>query len=314
MNNPKKTVICSIYEKDYEYGLAALINSVISCGFKGEIAVAYKTKLPFWVRQLKNASGYNIYELNGIKISFIKIDYHLHLRYYKSSFILDLLKEGTTEKVYYFDPDITVLGDWQFFEDWLDYGVSLCIDQSYPIMPFSHPIKRKWMEIFEQGLNITPLYKNDYYINSGFIGIKSTHQPLIELWQNFIDYLNNNGHNLKDWKSTQVVYKGRKRLNTFGGDQDILNAALMFSEVEISVIGQEGMGFIPAGYLMYHNTGIKTWNKFFIKNFIKNGNKFSEVDQSYFLNSYSPINLYNKKQRALKAIDISLVKLLQRIF
>ena len=40
------SVICTLFEGHYHYGLAAFINSVLRYNFKGCIYVGYKGKLP----------------------------------------------------------------------------------------------------------------------------------------------------------------------------------------------------------------------------------------------------------------------------
>ena len=46
------SVVCTLFEGNYEFGVASLINSLYVNGFKGSIFVGFKGDLPFWVNNL----------------------------------------------------------------------------------------------------------------------------------------------------------------------------------------------------------------------------------------------------------------------
>ncbi len=308
-------VVCTNYEGDYDYGVGALINSLFSIGYEGKVVVLYGDFPPFWQEQLiKKNDKYVIAEDVNIEILFRKIESEIHLCYYKPFMIYGLMKEFLDHKIYYFDPDITVLGDWKFFENWVDCGVAMCLDQCYPIMPINHPFKKDYRDLFQK-LNHELVNPNDYYVNSGFIGVGPNHITLIKIWMDFTNYLSETGHDLVGVMVPSVQkYRNIKRLNTICGDQDILNAALLYTKLPLSILGQEGMGFIPAGFTMNHAANHpKPWKKNYLKEFLFNGKKFSAMDQSFLNHISSPINLYSKRKRILININKNITKLLQRI-
>ncbi|WP_423149081.1 hypothetical protein [Rubrolithibacter danxiaensis] len=314
--NKNRSIAFTLFEGDYEYGVGVWINSLIDNAFVGRIVVGYRNALPFWINQLeKNEDNYySIKRFSEIQLEFRRIDFNHHLRYYKPFLFEELLEEYPDANIYYFDPDITVIGDWQFFEEWIEYGVCLCLDDCYSIMPFSHPHKQKWLKLFPvnpENIN----YRYDYYINSGFVGANKNHESLIKEWKKFILHLISHSHNLKKFGPTQGRFKKSIRLEDIGGDQDILNAVLCANKTEVSLIGREGMGFIPGEYLMMHNTGIKTWRKNFLKEFIRKGIRVSSSDKSYLHYSFCPINIYpNRWTFRSKNLNKNLTLLLQRVF
>ncbi|KHJ36981.1 hypothetical protein PBAC_28260 [Pedobacter glucosidilyticus] len=309
------TIIFTLFEGFHEYGVGSLINSAIKCGFKGKVVIGYRGPLPFWINQLDNFSNsyYLKTEKEKIEIIFKKIEGKNHLRYYKPSMFESLFHEFPKSKVFYFDPDITLIGDWWYFEQWVDYGVACILDENYPLMPSSHPIKQKWAELLDYSIDSNNPF--NYYINSGFLGCQIRDLNLIQEWNNHILTLQEKGGNLLNFNPVFEKTSTFKRLNSFMGDQDILNATINKNNLgyKLSIIGPEGMGFIPAGYLMYHNTGKKTWNKNVLKEFLLYGNRISQADQSFLENSSYPINLYSRTKLLKLKLTFLITKIIQRV-
>lgn len=312
----RESIVCTNYDGHYEYGAGALINSLVSVNFIGKIIILYGDKLPFWENQLlKEDSEYAISGFPYIKILLRKVETDIHLAYNKPYMIHALMEEFPESNLFYFDPDITVIGDWTFYENWVNCGVALCLDECYPIMPFHHPFKKDYQTLFGS-LGYDLVNPNDYYINSGFIGVNPGHKSLIKCWMDFTQHLKDEGHYLYGLMEPSVKkYHASKRLNTICGDQDIINAALLYTKLPLSIMGQEAMGFTPAGFTMNHNTkNPKTWKRNFLKEFIRKGIDFTPKDQAFLNNSIAPINLYSRNQRLLINYNKLITKILQRIF
>ena len=47
------SVICTLYEGHYHFGVASLANSLYSNGFRGDIYIGLKGDLPFWAKMAK---------------------------------------------------------------------------------------------------------------------------------------------------------------------------------------------------------------------------------------------------------------------
>lgn len=298
-------IVCTLFEKHYDYGVGVLSNSLAKNGFKGKIVVGYKGRQPFWINQLQQ-TGQNEYQIyNDINILFICLDHiSYHLGYYKSSFILHCLKEfPETETISYFDPDITVQAKWSFFKKWINAGVALATDNCYPFLHLNHPWRTDWKALFPKK-NIISF--PECYLNSGFIGIKKSDREVVELWHDALNSYISAGGNIHAFE--------RNAESGLKGDQDLLNAALMYFPYDrLSIIGQEAMGFIQPSYIMGHAIGgTKPWRRNFIIDLIKKNISPSYAEKLYFTNCLSPIRIFSTTTYKLKLIDLKIASVLNR--
>lgn len=297
--------VCTFYEKHYDFGVAALCNSLSKSGFKGKIIIGYKLNLPFWIRQLKKVEK-SIYILNdNIKLNFICLDeVPYHLGYHKAKFIsycLDNYPEIDT--ISYFDPDITIKAKWNFFKRWINAGVALASDNCYPFLHSNHPWRQDWINLFP---NKTIISYPEFYINSGFIGLKRNDEQLIKIWDKAIEIYKNEGGEIFSFERN--AEEGLK------GDQDLLNAALMYFPADrISVIGREAMGFIQPSYIMGHAiNGVKPWKRSYVYDFLLNNTLPSFAEKLYFDNCTFPIKIFTNFKRKLKIVDLKIASALNR--
>src|SRR5258707_1207637 len=150
-----KSVICTLFERDYHNGLAALTNSLYRNGFRGPIYSGYKGALPAWCSKAKEntqfvwAGSTTLFVAEGIEIYFLPLETEYHLTNYKPDFMLRLLNgpAAGTEAIYYLDPDIVVTAEWSIFDDWIECGVALCEDMNSPL-PENHPRRVGWRNYF----------------------------------------------------------------------------------------------------------------------------------------------------------------------
>ena len=140
------TIICTLFEGHYHFGVAALCNSLVASGFEGRIYAAYRGELPPWARGKTSAAAAQGVELATLTVTptcelvFLSYDPPGHYTNFKPNLIQHLLRQICPEagRIFYFDPDICVRYDWSFFEQWVDGGVALAEDATPP-MPQLHP-------------------------------------------------------------------------------------------------------------------------------------------------------------------------------
>lgn len=299
-------IIVCLFDGEYNLGAAALINSLVKFDFKGLIYLGYRGELPDWVSQLKFIEE-NCYSVsNDITIHFKEVDTSMHLGYYKPYFLKETFeKYKYTNKVYYFDADIVITTSWRFYSNWLQEGASLCLDNSFHFIHHSHPWRREWKELAppnELGFNNT-----NYYFNSGFLGIERESIKLIDRWIRFTEKHQEIGRDINSFDKADYI--------SVKSDQDLLNAAITISpDVEVSIIGTEGMGFtFPASIMAHAIGGFKPWNNSFLIQLVKSGHKPNLADKSFFANCEHPLNIFSPFDFKIKKIDLFIASFFGRI-
>lgn len=295
--------VVTLYEKQYHYGVAALINSLHKHHFDGLVYIGYKGILPEWVSQLEpKENGY--YELNGLSVKFERIDTSMHFGYYKPEALINVLNQyHAVESIYYFDPDIVINTDWIFFKNWTNSGICFCLDNCFSFVHRNHPWRKEWIELNNSTL------KNDidFYVNGGFIGLKRRDKNFLERWIGLTYKYQCNGGDI-----SKYMKDGSRAIKT---DQDILNATITISpDLPLSIIGTEGMGFSQPAYLMSHAvSNIKPWKKNFLKHLIQYGIKPSTSEKDYMIYANYPIAPYSRRSFWLKANNLKLAAALGRV-
>lgn len=300
-------VIVCLYDGEYHLGVAALVNSLVKYNYKGLINIGYRGgALPFWVNQLKSTGDNYFSVTNDIIIHFKEVSSNMHLGYFKPFFIKDTFDSyPTVKKLYYFDADIMVQAPWGLFSRWLDTGVCLCLDSAFHYIHHNHPWRKDWRRLVSGRLNL--LNNTSQYFNSGFLGIGRDSIVLIERWIDVTNqHIKNGGeinHFIKDAHSS------------IKGDQDLLNAVITTSsDIEISVMGKEAMGFSLPATLMLHAIGDwKPWNSSLTLHLFKHGNKPNMADKTFLKKSRYPINIFSPYHYALKKLDLVSASFLGRL-
>ena len=184
------SIICTLFEGDYHYGAAALINSLHFHGFEGEIFIGYRGDIPNWAKASinDNKTGWNNARMldvsDKIKVTFLPLTTTYHLTHYKPYFMLTLLNEVITDVtvLYYFDPDIIIKTEWNFFERWADCGVAVVHEILYNDMPPTHPIRYAWKHLIMSAGK--PVVRDMHsYVNGGFLGLHIRHKAFLETWK-----------------------------------------------------------------------------------------------------------------------------------
>ena len=284
------TAICTLFEGNYHYGVGSLANSLYAHGYRGTIYAGYRGTLPPWALTGKASNrGTDLSPADGLTIRFIPLTTRAHLTNHKPDFMLSLWQDHCpeAEALYYFDPDITVLCRWAFFEQWVQAGVALCADMN-PSMPPSHPLRFAWKE-FYQPRGVTFRRTFDMYFNGGFVGVSRGQMEFLHCWRWLQELMAPEIGGLENVNLHDRTYLFHKT------DQDALNVAAMTSEWPVSPMGQDGMDFQQGGggYVMshaYHSQ--KPWKKNFLRIFLERGWTPSRADRCFFRNVESPIRLY----------------------
>lgn len=295
------TVLLTLYEGHYHYGVAALVNSAIANGFRGTVCLIHRGPLPPWEPALATA------ELHGCRIVFRSIDTPRHLGYEKPFAMLqafDIFPD--CEVVAYADPDILFLGPWSFMDDWMSHGVAYCLDSNYPYLPNEHPWRGKWRQLVHAALH-RDAQSMDTYPNSGFIGIRRSDREFLEDFCAITVEYEKLGGNTSSFQMTD-------RHEAVVGDQDLMAATLMAWRGQRSVLGPDGMGFTGHFFVLSHHIrNPKPWIQCFSANAAK-GAPPSQAADFYLDYANSPIPATGMWTLRMKRLDILLAKLISRIW
>jgi hypothetical protein len=162
--------------------------------------------------------------------------------------------------VIYADPDVVFLAPWEFIREWLDAGVALCVDSSFPFVFNRHPWREAWRRLIWQtnGAESTE-DQSPIYANGGFFGVLRRDIGFLDRWADLTREFEMQGGD-----TTNFPQEGRHR--AIVGDQDLLTASLMLWPGEISVLGPEGMGFNDYFLVLVHDVeSPKPWVRCFLK-------------------------------------------------
>ncbi len=301
--------VCSLFERDYHHGVAALINSLTKAGYCGEIYLGTRDPIPRWLeRSLFRRVGRERYCYGEISLNFIRLETEWHFTNYKPIFI-DYLFDTyrSVRRIYYFDPDIFVRASWIFFTRWGDRGIALCEDVNSPLSR-SHPKRYDWKDMFPE-LELGDRMGNAY-INAGFIGISREYRTLLEVWRRVIVKAQTVVGGVDKWYTTSKL-NAESPFSAF--DQDALNIALMCCPYPMSIIGREGMDFQPGGYVMSHAVGsAKPWRNRFALRALR-GLGLSPSDRAYVANIAGPVASRNLAARAAIKVDFNLARIIKAL-
>jgi len=312
----KKTAVCTLFEGDYHHGVAALINSLYANGFNGCFYAGYKGKLPTWVterlnqhneRNNKNAS----FQLdNGMQVFFIELFPNMHFTNFKPFFLQQVWNEENTDitKIFYFDPDIVIRCKWDFFENWVGFGVALVHEITSNDMPLTSPIRKMWEQIIlEEGDKI---HNNIHsYINAGFFGLSKENSSFLDKYIKYIEV------GIHRFKMNQHLFVFSHRSEPFfARDQDALNIAATCSDVPLSELGPEGMDFIYGGFVMSHATfRPKPWQRNYLTEFLK-GYPPSLADKSFWNYFDDPIIIFRRNKILIMQSMLKILSFLSRFY
>ncbi|PQA53176.1 hypothetical protein [Siphonobacter curvatus] len=309
-------IVCTLFEGHYHYGVAALANSLYNRGFRGVLYVGYRGSVPFWAEQaVENpALGWpgsqSFSPSQGLDIHFLPLETTWHLTNYKPEFMLRIFNNygSGADAILYFDPDIVVKCQWEFYLNWVSYGVALVHEITSNDMPYSHPIRMEWLKLIDR-CNLQPQRKLQSYINGGFCGVSRRDLGFLDIWSLILK----TGFSYYQFDPSKFMPTNREH-PFYGTDQDALNMTAMCSEFPLSEIGPEGMDFVYGGYTMSHAVGSpKPWKKNYIWSALQ-GNSPSLPDKCFWQNVQGPIATYHSWHIQRKQVGLTIASAIGRFY
>jgi hypothetical protein len=310
-NSSVPSMVCTLFEGNYHFGLGALVNSLYAQGYRGIIFTGFRGPLPPWAKVRTNGDGFAEFNpTDGITLRFIPLGNGMHLTNYKPDFMEIVWQKHCPEakSLFYFDPDITIKCRWSFFEEWVQAGVALCGDVNH-CMPSNHPKRFLWRKFCHpHGLHLKR--DLDLYFNGGFVGVHQQHREFITCWMRVQELMAPEIGGMQNINVGDGTFIFRKT------DQDALNITAMMSESPISPMGPAGMDFQVGGggWVMNHAIGgPKPWDKSFTKAILLRGSAPSGADKEYFKNVKYPVQLYSHGDLAFRLLHLKFISALGRL-
>ncbi len=302
------SVICTMFEKRYSIGVGALTNSLVAAGFSGTFCIGYRGPLPSWLDQCTVEVVGERWRVGDLTLHFIRMETADHFTNHKPQFMLRLFDHvfPQAERIFYIDPDIVVKCRWDFIEAWTSDAVSLCADINAQC-PVGHPLRRAWERYFTpHGLRFRQQVNT--YVNGGFIGVSRAHRSLLEEWVRAQEVM------APAIGGLGTAFPQDRTFLFHMTDQDALNAVLDGTTVPLSIIGQDGMDFIPGGYVLSHAQGRpKPWDKLFIREALK-GRPPTLPDKCFWQNVEQPLRLFTPFTIRCRRLAIKLGSAIGRIY
>src|SRR5208283_834119 len=296
------SVICTLFERDYHYGVGALVNSLYHHGFRGTVYAGYRGVLPPWASAARRQDRYaELSVAPQLLLRFIPLSTTSHLTNYKPDFMLSLWDDYCPQAgaMFYFDPDILLQCRWSFFEEWIRFGVAVCADLN-PLFPADHPRRHAWREYFEPH-GVRFIRPQSTAFNAGFVGLSKPHRNFLKTWQRLLQLMEPAIGGMQHWDI------GDRSFLFHSTDQDAFDAATMVCEEPLSPAGLEGMDYNHGGgfCFMTHAAGgsVKPWAKKMLLSALR-AMPPRRTDKAFFRYADAPIRLYSPLRLGLKKLDL----------
>jgi hypothetical protein len=316
------TAICTLFERDYHHGLAALVNSLVRSGFTGPLYAGYRGELPAWTKASQPAvkgrwADARVLAVGAGEVVFLPLATADHFTNHKPQFMLDLLEQDSLgiEQLFYLDPDICVAREWQFFEDWITCGVALCEDVDSPL-DFHHPRRVGWRRHFAQH-GIALSFHTAAYVNGGCVGVARRHQRFLDNWRRLIGLMAD-----VTGGPGAVKIEGGEPLRRTGfascfdcSDQDALNAAMEMTEgTDYSILPQAAMAFAPGAAVLPHALGRgKPWRRRYLRDSLR-GVAPTTADKAFWNNVDAPLSSMSAARVRSSRLGLRLASAIGRFY
>lgn len=238
--------MCTLFEGDYDIGVAALLNSLHESGFGGVVACGFRGTRPRWSDRLE--------EWAPLQVDLHELSTDRHFTAYKPAMMRRCLGRYAPARVYYIDPDIVVDAPWSLLQTWATGGVALVEDVFGSPRPFD-PQRLQWRRHLAQARVPVRREVGDYY-NAGFVGLDASCAEFLDTWERMLELA-------EDVVGAIGMKAGRPTDLFFTPDQDAMNMALEACEVPVHGAPRSAMGFDGWGPMMVpHAVGNpKPWHR-----------------------------------------------------
>ena len=266
--------ICTLFEKDYHHGVAALVNSLVRNGFAGRVYAGYRGPLPDWAKAAQPEvvgawpGARSLDVAAGCSLVFLPLDTPAHFTNIKPDFMLQLLAGvPAIDYLFYLDPDICLVQKWRYLADWATCGVALCEDVNSPLGEHD-PRRIGWRRYFgERGISLS--FRGSAYVNGGCVGVARAGLHFLENWQRLTQHM---AAIIGDLRTAKIEGGQQFRQSGFAScfdcsDQDALNATVeMTGALSYSILPRAAMGFVTGATVMPHALGPrKPWRRRYLR-------------------------------------------------
>ncbi|MGF6526526.1 hypothetical protein [Variovorax sp. PvP013] len=303
--------LCTLFEGNYHFGVAALANSLVASGYAGTLWVGYRGALPSWIEGSPDfdKATKRLQVTPSFRLQMLLIETDLHFTYYKPTFLRDMLTkhEPQADAVAYIDPDIVVKCDWSAFSGWFSEDSIGLVEDVGSVFPARHPKRLQWAAYFAtQGVRqVRPL---DRYYNAGFMAISRANLDFLDLWARLclmVVAYNKSAKQLKSGGASALFHST---------DQDAMNFALTASEAPLITSGPEAMDFAYGGFYLSHAIGTaKPWHGRHIQRAL-GGVPPSPSFKAYFQFAGGPIQAHSPRNLAWQRLCLRVAAAFGRVY
>ena len=323
MTPVSSSIVCTLFEGHYHFGVAVLTNSLYRQGFRGDIFAGYRGALPEWAADasdnvaLLGSAGKTLNVADGLRLHLIPLETDYHLTNYKPDFMLKVWDgpASTSSNIFYFDPDIVLTAPWKLFNEWVGYGVALCEDVNSPLTQH-HPRREAWRRYYRTR-DIALSFKVATYANGGYIGVTRSNEKFLRLWKLMQDHMGPaiGGLQRSALPGNSLDPDATSPFAPFGKtDQDALNAAIEAWGGELSIVGKEAMAISPGTSMLPHAIGHpKPWRWSPLRQAL-DGRPPRKVDLEYWDNAQGIVTAHSPTLVRQRVLTMKIASLIGRFY
>ena len=307
-----KITLCTLFEGHYHYGVAALVNSLVSAGYEGTVWVGHRGPLPAWIvdRAGFDPASARLQVTPKLELRAVELNPPVSLNYYKPTLMREILEihDPEADAVSYLDPDMVVKCNWSAMQSWLSKdGIALVEDADWD-MPANHPKRAKWRQFFAaHGEN--SVRESDRYYNAGLVCVDRNRMDFLRIWERI------NARVAAESRSGMRDRKSGGPDSLFHSmDEDALNFALTLCETPLNAAGPEAMDFVPGGNRLSHAVGAaKPWQGRHFRRALQ-GRPPSVASQWFYRFADGPLTPFSHAMLARRRLSMALAAVIGRFW